>query len=75
MVRRDVLGRYSGSFGGAFWAVLNPLLLMLTYFFVFGLVLQSASTTIPAAPDSPFTSSPECCPGSRSAKPSGARRS
>ena len=41
LVRRDVLGRYSGSFGGAFWAVLNPLLLMLTYFFVFGLVLQS----------------------------------
>jgi lipopolysaccharide transport system permease protein len=41
MVRRDVLSRYSGSFGGAFWAVLNPLLLMLTYFFVFGLVLQS----------------------------------
>jgi lipopolysaccharide transport system permease protein len=41
MVRRDVLSRYSGSFGGAFWAVLNPLLLMLTYFFVFGLVLRS----------------------------------
>lgn len=41
MVRRDVLGRYSGSFAGALWAVLNPLLLMLTYFFVFGLVLQS----------------------------------
>ncbi|HWE50224.1 MAG TPA: ABC transporter permease [Bryobacteraceae bacterium] len=41
LVRRDVLGRYSGSFGGAFWAVLNPLLLMLTYFFVFGIVLNS----------------------------------
>jgi lipopolysaccharide transport system permease protein len=41
MVRRDVLSRYSGSFGGAFWAVLNPLMLMLTSFFVFGLVLQS----------------------------------
>lgn len=41
LVRRDVLSRYTGSFGGAFWAVLNPLLLMLTYFFVFGLVLQS----------------------------------
>jgi len=41
MVRRDVLSRYRGSFGGAFWAVLNPLLLMLTYFFVFGLVLRS----------------------------------
>jgi lipopolysaccharide transport system permease protein len=41
LVRRDVLSRYSGSFGGAFWAVLNPLMLMLTYFFVFGLVLKS----------------------------------
>src|SRR5205823_10474042 len=41
LVRRDILSRYSGSFGGAFWAVLNPLLLMLTYFFVFGLVLRS----------------------------------
>ena len=41
LVRRDVLSRYSGSFGGAFWAVLNPLLLMLTYFFVFGIVLNA----------------------------------
>jgi lipopolysaccharide transport system permease protein len=39
--RRDILGRYSGSFLGALWTVLNPLLLMLTYFFVFGMVLQS----------------------------------
>jgi lipopolysaccharide transport system permease protein len=41
LVRRDILSRYSGSFGGGLWTVLNPLLLMLTYFFVFGLVLQS----------------------------------
>jgi lipopolysaccharide transport system permease protein len=41
MVRRDILGRYRGSFGGAFWTVINPLLLMLTYFFVFGVVLGS----------------------------------
>jgi len=41
MVRRDVLGRYRGSFGGAFWAVLNPLILMLTYYFVFGVVLRT----------------------------------
>jgi lipopolysaccharide transport system permease protein len=41
MVRRDILGRYRGSFGGVFWTVFNPLLLMLTYFFVFGVVLQS----------------------------------
>ena len=41
MVRRDILGRYRGSFGGAFWTILNPLLLMLTYFFVFGVVLRT----------------------------------
>jgi lipopolysaccharide transport system permease protein len=41
MVRRDILGRYRGSFGGIFWTVLNPLLLMLTYYFVFGIVLQA----------------------------------
>lgn len=41
MVRRDVLGRYRGSLGGSFWTVINPLLLMLTYFFVFGVVLRS----------------------------------
>lgn len=41
LVRRDVLSRYTGSFGGAFWTILNPLLLMLTYFFVFGIVMES----------------------------------
>lgn len=39
MVRRDILARYRGSFGDAFWTVLNPLMLMATYFFVFGVVL------------------------------------
>ena len=41
MARRDILARYRGSFGGVFWTVLNPLILMGTYFFVFGVVLQS----------------------------------
>ena len=41
MVRRDILARYRGSFGGALWTFLNPLLLMATYFFVFGIVLQA----------------------------------
>jgi lipopolysaccharide transport system permease protein len=47
MVRRDVLGRYRGSFGGSFWTVMNPLLLMMTYFFVFGFILKS---TFPGDP-------------------------
>jgi lipopolysaccharide transport system permease protein len=41
MVRRDILARYRGSFGDALWTILNPLLLMSTYFFVFGVVLRS----------------------------------
>jgi len=41
MVRRDILARYRGSAFDVLWAVLNPLLLMATYFFVFGIVLQS----------------------------------
>ncbi len=41
MVKRDILARYRGSFGGALWTFLNPLLLMLTYFFVFGVVLRT----------------------------------
>jgi lipopolysaccharide transport system permease protein len=41
MVRRDILARYRGSFGGAMWTFLNPLLLMATYTFVFGVVLKT----------------------------------
>jgi lipopolysaccharide transport system permease protein len=41
MARRDILARYRGSFGDVFWTILNPLLLMATYFFVFGIVLRT----------------------------------
>ena len=41
LVRRDISARYRGSFGDVLWTVLNPLLLMLTYFFVFGIVLKA----------------------------------
>jgi lipopolysaccharide transport system permease protein len=41
MVQRDILARYRGSFGDALWTLLHPLLLMATYFFVFGVVLQT----------------------------------
>jgi lipopolysaccharide transport system permease protein len=40
MVRRDILARYRGSFGGSWWTILNPLLLMTTYYFLFGRVLK-----------------------------------
>ena len=42
MVRRDILGRYRGSFGGLFWTIIHPLLMMLTYYFVFGVVLRAS---------------------------------
>lgn len=41
LVKREILARSRASFGGALWTILNPLLLILTYFFVFGLVLQT----------------------------------
>ena len=41
MVRREIAARYRGSLGDALWTLLHPLLLMLTYFFVFGIVLQA----------------------------------
>jgi len=40
LVKREILSRSRGSFGGGLWAILSPLLLMLTYFFVFGVVLN-----------------------------------
>ena len=41
MTRRDVTQRYRGSAGDVLRTVLHPVLLMATYFFVFGIVLQS----------------------------------
>ncbi len=73
MVRRDILGRYRGSFGGAFWTVLNPLILMLTYFFIFGVVLRTRFGFRPKP--GWFRSaifSPECCPGCPLARQPGA---
>jgi lipopolysaccharide transport system permease protein len=41
LVRRDVAGRYRGSYAGLFWTVIHPVLMMATYYFVFGLVLRA----------------------------------
>jgi lipopolysaccharide transport system permease protein len=41
LVRRDLLARYRGSFFGSLWAVLQPLLQMALYYFVFGEVLKA----------------------------------
>ncbi len=41
LTRRDVEARYRGTFGGGWWTLLQPLLLTLTYYFVFGVVLRA----------------------------------
>ncbi|MFN7920941.1 MAG: ABC transporter permease [Bryobacteraceae bacterium] len=41
LVRREITARYRGSLGDVAWTILHPLLLMLTYFFVFGVVMQA----------------------------------
>lgn len=41
MVGRDISARYRGSYGGRFWTIIHPLLMMLTYYFVFGVVLRT----------------------------------
>lgn len=39
--KREIEGRYKGSFLGLFWSFINPLVLLLIYTFVFGFVLKS----------------------------------
>lgn len=41
MARRDVAGRYRGSFAGLLWAFFNPLLMLAIYTFVFGVIFKS----------------------------------
>jgi homopolymeric O-antigen transport system permease protein len=39
--RREIEGRYKGSFLGLFWSFGSPLVLLLTYTFVFGVIFKS----------------------------------
>lgn len=41
LARRDVAGRYRGSFAGLFWSFFNPLLMLAVYTFVFGVIFKS----------------------------------
>ena len=41
MARRDVAGRYRGSFAGLLWSFFNPLLMLAIYTFVFGVFFKS----------------------------------
>jgi lipopolysaccharide transport system permease protein len=44
VARRDVIGRYRGSFIGLLWSFFNPLLMLAIYTFVFGLIFKSRWT-------------------------------
>lgn len=41
LVKRDVIGRYRGSFMGILWSVLNPIFMLAVYTFVFSVVFQA----------------------------------
>lgn len=41
MTKREVVGRYKGSFLGILWSFLNPLLMLIIYTFVFSVVFKS----------------------------------
>lgn len=41
MTKRDIQERYRGSFLGLFWSILNPVLLLLVYGFVFGVIFKA----------------------------------
>jgi lipopolysaccharide transport system permease protein len=45
MVRRDVIGRYRGSFMGILWSFFNPLLMLAVYTFVFSYVFKARWNT------------------------------
>src|SRR5689334_13174702 len=41
MVKRDVMGRYKGSFFGLLWSLFNPLLMAAVYTLVFGYIFHA----------------------------------
>lgn len=41
MVKREVIGRYRGSFLGLLWSFVNPVLMLTIYTFVFGFVFKA----------------------------------
>jgi ABC-type polysaccharide/polyol phosphate export permease len=49
MVKRDLRMRYVGSIMGLFWSVINPLILLIIYIFVFSLIFQFGNDSGSAA--------------------------
>jgi lipopolysaccharide transport system permease protein len=54
MTKRDVIGRYKGSVMGVMWSLLNPLLLLAIYTFVFTVVFKARWGTVPVESKSEF---------------------
>jgi lipopolysaccharide transport system permease protein len=52
MTRRDVIGRYKGSFLGILWSFANPILLLLIYTLVFSVVFKARWGTGMEQPES-----------------------
>mgnify|MGYP001071400034 CR=1 FL=1 len=48
LVRRDLRMRYIGSIMGLFWSVINPLILLIIYIFIFSLIFQFGGDSEPA---------------------------
>lgn len=49
LLKRDITGRYKGSFLGLFWSLLHPLFMLSVYAFVFGEVFQSRWSSGPSS--------------------------
>jgi len=45
LILRDILGKYRGSFVGVLWSLLNPLLMLAIYSFMFSIVFKARGTT------------------------------
>lgn len=49
LTKRDIAGRYQGSVLGAFWSLINPLILLGMYSFVFGVIFKSRWNNDPSS--------------------------
>lgn len=41
LTKREILGRYKGSMGGILWSLINPILMLGVYTFVFGFIFKA----------------------------------
>ena len=55
LTKREVLGRYRGSLIGLAWSILNPLLMLCVYTFVFGVVFRARWGNVPVESKAQFS--------------------